>query len=423
MRVLLCLVAAALATVPAQAEKKEKPDPTNRIFLVGDRGEWVDTGLWVRPQDLLNLRAGSEVCFSGDDLDSCVRAEGWPRESYEERWSGDAAACEDPFPEWNHAALVAKVGDEPILVGKKTEIENLEGPLLLTVNDCSFEGAHGNDGQFSVVVVIENPVALAARRGRQAIEAAIEALGGEKAIRRVQSLRAHAQCTGPGGEFTTEVLSRLPEQVLFRQSSEQGSMELLMVGDKAWSIDRELGTRKDLSKKMREFIRGHEFHYMLFELATRFEEHTLPLAAEGDEPSPESATDQALDPVAWPPTECELVEMRDLLGAPAAVCLDPETSMPLHLRYQPAGDKKAPPILVELEDWREIDEVQFLEAFTLRHGEEVFTYRYDEIEPNSVERQAFKDVSERALKEIRKKNKRGGDPEVPAAPEEAESEG
>lgn len=398
-RVCVCLL--ILAPGSAQAGK-DKVDPENRIFLVGDSAEWVDTDLFVRPQDLLTVRAGSEVCFSGADDDACVRADGWPRRSYAEEWSADAAVCNDPFPEWNHAMLIARVGEEAFPVGKTTQIEGKEGPLQLSINDCSFEGAHRNDGQFSVVVVVENPVALAARRGREAIAAAIEAMGGEKPIRQVNSLAVRADCTAPdGSEFSTEVLSIRPDRTLFRQTSDGMTAEWVAIDDKAWRLDRERGRRKAESKKMRETIRGHEVHLMLFELDSRFQAHTLPLE---------------------PAADCNLIEMKDLFGAPASVCLDSESSLPLRLTYQPAGQKKEPPIQIELESWREIDGVSFVEAFTLRQGDEPFTYQYDTIEPNAVDQATFKEVSERAFAEIRKRNKGKGleDPEVPEAAEESE---
>jgi hypothetical protein len=393
---LTCLL---ITSTSVSVAGKDTADPTNRIFLVGDSADWVDTGLFVRSQDFLTIRAGSEICFSGSNDDACVRAEGWPRETYADEWSDDAAACTDPFPEWNHATLIARVGEDVFPVGKTTQIEFKEGPLELSINDCSFEGDHRNDGQFSVVVVVENPVALAARRGRQAIAGAIEAMGGEKAIRRVVSLGAEAECTAPdGSRFTTEVLSLNPDRTLFRQTTEEGAAEWLAIDDKAWRLDRERGRRKPESKKMREMIRSHEFHLTLFELESRFQNHTLPLEEEGE---PEEVE-------AEPVTDCKLIEMEDLFGAPASVCLDPESSMPLRLIYQPAGQKKELPIEIELERWREIDQVQFIEAFTLRQGEEVFTYEYGRIEPNSIGQAVFKEVSERAFAEIRKRNKGKG---------------
>lgn len=393
-----------LAAVSAQG--KETPDPVNRIFLVGDSGAWVDTRVNVRTQDHLTVRAGSEVCFSGGRAESCVRSVGWPRESYAESFPGDAATCEDPFPEWNHGALVAMVDEQPILVGRQTVVNGLEGRLFLAINDCSFDGEFRNQGQFSVVIVAENPTAHAARSGRDLIESAIAAMGG-KAIGGIKGLRVRAACTGPGGSFTTEVITLEPEQTLFKQSSAEGSVEWLALGDKAWRIDRELGERESADKRLRT-IRGHEFHNLLFHLDERFQGHTIPLPAAAD-------NEHGGDAPAAESDDCVRVEMLDLYGAPAAICLDPETSMPLRLSFQPDGKKKEPTIEMELESWREIDEVKYLEAFTLRQGDEVFTYRYEEILPNAVSRANFSAVSPRALKEIRKRLKRGPveEPEAP----------
>ena len=112
-------------------------DPVNRIFLIGESPGWIDTGLEVRPQDHLTVRAGAQVCFSASDPRSCVRGGGWAREDYATEWPESAAACDDPFPELNHAAVVARVGDEVFEVGRSTLVEGKEGRLELTVNDCS----------------------------------------------------------------------------------------------------------------------------------------------------------------------------------------------------------------------------------------------------------------------------------------------
>ncbi len=386
-----------LLLAPAGARSGESPAPVNRIFLVGDRAGWLETGLKVRPQDQLTIRAGSQVCFSGGREESCVRAAGWPRETYAEAWGGDAAACEDPFPEWNHGTVIAMIGEEPIEVGRQKEVTGKEGLVRLAINDCSFDGEYGNRGQFSVVLVVENPTALAARGGRELIESALDALGG-KAIRAVQSLGARAACTGPDGSFTTEVLSILPHQTLFRQSSDAGTAEWVAIGEEAWRIDRALGKRES-ANKMVPVIRGHEFHAMLFELDTRFKNHTLP------ETPARPAEDGVETAAAGGDGGCLRVEMEDLYGAPAAVCLDAESYLPVRLSYQPAGRKKEPALEIELESWTEIDGVQYLEAFTLRHGEERFTYRYEEIRPNGVDRSVFKEVSPAALREIRRRLK------------------
>ena len=408
-------VALVALFAPASVDSKEAPDPVNRIFLVGDRLDAIDTGIRVRPQDLVTIRAGSQVCFSGGDEESCVRADGWPRATYAESWPGDAAACDDPFPELNHATVVAMIGEESIPVGKQNTVSGKEGRLLVGVNDCSFEGEFRNEGQFSVVIVLENPTALAARTGRELIDSALDALGGG-AIRGVSSLGVRAACTGPGGPFTTEVLSIFPDQTLFRQSSEEGSIELLAIGDEAWRIDRERG-RRDPAKKMLTMIRGHEFHAILFNLDTRFTDHTVPMPREGeDEAGGES------DSEAGGVNDCVRVEMRDVYGAPAAVCLDPESHLPVRLSFQPGGKKKEPTIEMELESWTEIDGVRYLEAFTLRQADDVVTYAYEEIRPNSVERAVFREVSPSALREIRRRLKQGADEEGSEQPEASASD-
>lgn len=416
-----------LPVSPGEAKKKEKPDPVNRIFLIGESPEWIDSSLDVRPQDHLTVRAGAEVCFSASNPESCVRAGGWARESYATEWPESAAECNDPFPELNHAAVVARVGEEVFEVGRSTLVEGKEGRLELTINDCSFEGEHRNEGNFSVIIVVENPAAWAVRGGTDLIDEAIEAMGG-KAINQVGSLAVKADCTGPTGPFTTEVFTIRPDRTLFRQSADGATMELLAVRDEAWQIDRELGKREKLSKKNLAMIRGHEFQLVLFELDERFQNHTVPVVEEGEGASEETTAEAENE------DSCVLVLMEDLEGLPASVCLDPDTKLPVRLIHQPPGAKKQLPIVIELERWLEVNDVQFLAGFTLRQGEDAFTYAYTEILPNSVGRSVFKEISRSALEETRrelKAAKRGESPDEPPelpdeevpTPEEGEEDG
>lgn len=416
---LVLLLAALTLATPLIADRE--PVPKRRIFLVGGETTWLDTGLTVRPEDHLTVRAGSELCFSGGELDSCVRASGLERSVYESEWPEDAAACADPFPDWPHAALVAEVGGEPLLVGKELRIEGRDGELRLGINDCSTAGELGNEGEFSVVVAVADPAAWAAQLGRERIEQALEALGGD-AIDDFRSLAVRAACTGPGGPFTTEVLSLRPDRTFFRQSSESGEIELVVRGEKAWRVDPESGLWKKQGKDVREFVRGHEFHLLFLELDRRFDRHTLPVGEDEPDEEPGGAAAAAGAPVeaegAASPVAgaepCVRVEMVDLQGAPAAVCIGEESGLPVWLEYQPGGRRKEPTLHLRPEGWREIDGVLYLEGFTLEHGEELFTYRYERIEPNAVDPALFRMP--------RKKKAEPESAEEPQAADEADPE-
>ncbi len=366
------LALAATLALPATllgAKVPEPAEPLVKIVLVqGDR-DWTDTGIFLRLEDRLTIRAGAVVCFSAGERDSCVRSAGWDRASYEARWPRDHAACADPHPEWNHAALLVELGGEVQPVGQQFELIGREGALRLGINDCSLSGDLHNEGAFSVVVTIEDPPAQAARRGRELIAAAIDALGGREALDAVKSLTVRAACSGPEGSFTTEVFSLRPTRTLMRQSFGEERVELLVIGEQAWSVDREKGKRKKEPPRTREMVRGHEFQLIPFELDSRFRHHTF------------AGVDES---------GCARIEMADAANAPAALCLDPESHLPLRLSHQPAGRPKGETIHLELESWRRIDAVLYLEQLTLRQGEETITCRYESIEPNSVDSKLFR---------------------------------
>ncbi len=218
---------------------------------------------------------------------------------------------------------------------------------------------------------------VAELRTRQAGEAAellqhsIGAMGGAEAISAVQSLGARAACTGPGGVFTTEVLSLKPDRTLMRQSSPGGVTELYVAGELGWSKDPASGETKPLSRAMRDVVRGHEFHLLLLDLDERFTDHRATGRTEADGRA------------------CLEVLMLDGYGLEAAACFDEKTHLPIALAYLPPPGTGTELIRITVEGWRRIDGVSYLAGFTLRQGEEVFTYRYEEIRPNSVEAELF----------------------------------
>ncbi|MFW5831499.1 MAG: hypothetical protein ACOCVA_04560 [Prolixibacteraceae bacterium] len=103
------------------------------------------------------------MCFSGDDPDSCVDPEGWPRKHYWQDWPGDWGYCDDPAGEEykgqeGHAGLIAKVGSDIFFVGKGITIGGKKGALSMGINDCTFTGDYSNTGQFSVVIKVTRGV-------------------------------------------------------------------------------------------------------------------------------------------------------------------------------------------------------------------------------------------------------------------------
>ena len=190
-------------------------------------------------------------------------------------------------------------------------------------------------------------------------------MGGLEAIERVVGLHVEADCTGPRGEFFTEVVSVRPDSVHFRQTvGGKLRTEIVVNGLEAWTIDPETGEKKDAPDGVRGFARSHEFHLLFLELDRRYVEHRF---GELDEVGGQA---------------CRRVEMLQQNGRAASVCISEESSLPLELTMLPPAEFGDEAIRIYPEDWRLIDGVRFFEAFELTHGEETFTYEYRVIRPN-----------------------------------------
>jgi hypothetical protein len=192
-----------------------------------------------------------------------------------------------------------------------------------------------------------------------------QALGADAdTLHRLESLRAVADCTGPRGAFTTEVVSARPLRVDFWQRAPRGEAHYRLdrLGPKLW---QEQGQRwlggPEAPAGMAAFIRGHEFHLTLFELTSRFRNF-------------EAGGMESVNGI-----DCRRIRMESLTGLPASVCLAADTHRPLELRFVPGLGEE--PIRIVYRDWKEIEGLWFFQGFTLTQGEDVFTYRYTALEP------------------------------------------
>ena len=155
-RMIVILAVAALSASLAEAQHAPRP-PKKEQKIVRIRGDqdWVNTGIRLRPQDRVTIKATGKVCFSNGEKSSCVDPNGWGVKDYPRSWPYNWNYCDDPMRSVNHAALIANVGHPDFLVGKHLTFSGKNGTLYLGINDCTFSGDYGNTGEFSVVIVVE----------------------------------------------------------------------------------------------------------------------------------------------------------------------------------------------------------------------------------------------------------------------------
>ena len=196
----------------------------------------------------------------------------------------------------------------------------------------------------------------------------LTALGGTTAIGRLKSLSVEAQCTGPSGPFQTSVQSLRPGSVYFFQTSNRGTTRVWSTPSRTWTIDG--GKPEAAGEPVRAFVRGHEFHLLLFEVESRF-------------PKREATGEEIVDGRA-----CTRLLMRDEGGNAAKLLLDKASFLPRMLELNPPGAQG--PVRISFDDWRKINDLLYFESFRMTEGpDRTFTYRYTRIAPNTVEANLF----------------------------------
>jgi hypothetical protein len=221
------------------------------------------------------------------------------------------------------------------------------------------------------LIVFLSAACLAARSATAEAEPVMRmlaALGGTTAIDKLTSLSVEADCTGPSGPFRTSVQSLRPGRVYFIQTSDKGTTRIWSTPTRTWTVDG--GKVETLGEGVRAFVRGHEFHLLLFEVHSRF-------------PKREAGGDEVLDGRAF-----TRVLMTDQGGDPATLLLDKTSFLPRRLELNPPGAQG--PIRIFFDDWRRIGGLLYFESFRLTEGpDRTFAYRYTKIAPNTVEASLF----------------------------------
>jgi hypothetical protein len=155
LRLLIIMMVAAMASSIAAADRPKPPKKEQKIVQIRGNQAWLNTGIRLRPQDRVTIKATGKVCFSNDEPQSCVDPDGWGVSDYSKSWPYNWNYCDDPEKSSNHAALIANVGHPDFFVGRHLTFFGKDGTLYLGVNDCTLKGDYFNSGEFNVVIVVE----------------------------------------------------------------------------------------------------------------------------------------------------------------------------------------------------------------------------------------------------------------------------
>jgi hypothetical protein len=108
------------------------------------------------------------------------------------------------------------------------------------------------------------------------LAAAQGAMGNAGAIAAITSITALADCTGPHGAYTTEILSARGDRLMFRQVfPDRPSFVAVVNGAQAWARDETTGEIERLDAASIAGIRSHEFQMIALTMAERFADPVL----------------------------------------------------------------------------------------------------------------------------------------------------
>lgn len=115
-----------------------------------------------------------------------------------------------------------------------------------------------------------------AEKLKDIFSAALEAGGGEKEIGKVRSIEAYADCTGPKGMYTTEVISYRSNKTIFDQKfTYRESGKIVVNNDLIWERANKTGEFSLASPMSRLVVRLHEFQLMSFDFQKMFRDFAL----------------------------------------------------------------------------------------------------------------------------------------------------
>ncbi len=179
------------------------------------------------------------------------------------------------------------------------------------------------------------------------------------------SIRALADCEGPGYAFRTLILST-KGQGRMEQMTPRAHYILKHGQESSWSVDLKRNEIVDsLDAMYRIFVKGHELHWIAFSPETRY---TEPVLAEAT---------KFKDQWAFP------ILLKDDLGNPVFVYYDFESYTPLGLTIH--TDDQGNTVTVLFEDWEKHQSVSLFTKAIFQQGDEAFIYRFTHLSTNDPE--------------------------------------
>ncbi len=200
----------------------------------------------------------------------------------------------------------------------------------------------------------------------------LQNMGGEKELKKIQSITALADCVGPRGKYTTEIYSVRGDRLLFKQVSADGEVFFGYVnGEHTWTKDEKSGQVSSLDKTYAAMFRGHEFQLMAIVLPERFKNPV----GEGDED--------------FAGKGCHKIRMIDELGNPCQIYFDTNSHLLAGLIIVDSRSDKGETVRVVVNEWQQVGKVKLPAKVTATDKSGDWFFDFHTIELNGVDESIF----------------------------------
>ncbi|NUO82981.1 nuclear transport factor 2 family protein [candidate division KSB1 bacterium] len=210
-------------------------------------------------------------------------------------------------------------------------------------------------------------------------------MGGESELSKIQSITALAHCTGPRGEYVTEIYSQRGNRLQFKQVWPEGRSFLAFVnGEHAWMEDAMSGHVSQLDSASTAGIRAHEFQMIPLVLPERYQN-----------PVVEREEDFAGE-------RCIKIRMIDGLGKSCAVFFKTRSSLLAGWIQADTRSDKGETVRIVFNEWKKIGNVMLPSKVTATDKSGDWVLAFHDIKLNEVDEKIFAvPPSIAAVKELR----------------------
>lgn len=224
---------------------------------------------------------------------------------------------------------------------------------------------------FILIILLSAANIFAQTSASEIIENSRQEIGSTKEIAKVRNLRAFADCTGPNGNYATEIYSATGGRLIFSQTNAKGAVYTGQTNGRTfWTKDEK---NKDFSlsdDRTASIWRGHDFQFLAMEIGERFKNFTFA----GEENFVEKS---ALK-----------LNATDEIGNTANIFFDKETRRLLGFIIQNPFDKNET-IRVHFNEWRPIGKLKLPFKITATDKQGDFVLNFTEIVLNKTDERIF----------------------------------